>query len=358
MNRTNLHQRVDFTNKNIFVGMDTHQKSWNITLYYEQDYLRNFTQPPSVDSLVKLLRRDYPRANFICGYESGLFGFWIQRQLESAGISCKVLHSADIPQSGKHKTVKRDSIDSKSIAQALAAGLIKPIHVPSIETEQDRNLIRYRDRLQKDITRCKNRIRGLLFQYGIDLTERYSKSWSKNFVKWLLEIEQINGSARIALNYMIEQLQLLKGSLLKVNRNVRLLQASEKYKQSMQLLMSIPGIGPLTAITLITELENIRRFSSFLQLNSFVGLYPMEHSSGENDYKGSITVRKNKFLRGLLIEAAWIAVRHDPALTLVFQEWKCRMTAKRAIVKVARKLLKRVRFVLMNETPYEIGIVK
>jgi transposase len=358
MNSTNLKQTVDFTNKNIFVGMDQHQKSWDITLFCEQDYLRNFNQPPSTESLINLLHRDYPGASYLCGYEAGLFGFWAQRELETAGIKCIVMHAADIPRSNKNKTIKRDSLDSKTIAQALATGMAKPIHVPSIEIEQDRSLIRYRGRLQRDITRIKNRISGLLFQFGIDLTEKYSKSWSKNFVNWLLELDQIKGSARITLNHMIEQLQLLRGLLLKANRSVRMLQASEKYKTLMILLMSVPGIGPLLAITLIVEIENIKRFSTFRQLNSFVGLYPMEYSSGEKDYKGSMTVRQNKFLRGLIIEASWIAVRHDPALTLVFQDWKKRMTKKRAIVKVARKLLKRVRYVWMNDCPYILSIVK
>ena len=83
MNSTNLHQKAEFTGKNIFAGIDVHEKSWNVTLYYEQDYLRTFSQPPSTDSLLNLLRRDYPGANYVCGYESGFTGFWIQRKLEN-----------------------------------------------------------------------------------------------------------------------------------------------------------------------------------------------------------------------------------------------------------------------------------
>ncbi len=353
-----LHQLSEFTGINIYVGMDVHKKSWNISLFYGSDFLRSHTQPASVEALEKLLRREFPGANYMCGYESGFFGFWIQRQLAKKGIACKVLHAADIPQTGKRKTVKRDPIDSKSIGQALAAGMTNAIYIPDIDKEADRSLVRYRERLQKDITRSKNRIKGMLNQYGFIVPEKFEKSWSNKFVQWLKEFDQIKGSIRITIDHMTEQMNLQRGTLLKVNRDIRALQHSEKYKREMALLMSVPGIGPLTAITLLTEIMDINRFNSFRHLNSFVGLYPMEFSSGENEHKGSITIRHNKPLRRLLIEAAWTAVRHDPALTQIFQQWKVRMTAKRAVVKIARKLLSRVRYVWTTGTPYEKGIAK
>jgi len=123
-------------------------------------------------------------------------------------------------------------------------------------------------------------------------------------------------------------------------------------------LTSTPGIGPLSALIILTEIADIHRFSSFRQLNSFVGLYPMEHSSGENVFMGKITTRSNEYLRKIFIEAAWVAVRQDPALMLTFNGWKKRMTPKRAIVKIARKLVNRLRYIWLNETLYEKGIIK
>jgi len=355
---TKLHQLADFSNKQIFVGIDVHKKEWSVTLFYEKNYLRTFRQPSSVDALEKLLRRDYPGAEYLCGYESGFSGFWIQRQLQSRGVNCYVLHAADIPQTNKHKTTKTDSIDSHSIAQSLSAGTVKPIYVPDPETESHRSLLRHRDRLLIDIRRCKNRIRSFLLQLGYDVPEKYEKSWSNKFLNWLKTFDIDLEVARTTLDHMIEQLELIRGSLLNVNKDVRLLQKFDRYSQLMKILLSVPGVGPLTAITLITEIVNIERFGSFRQLNSYVGLYPMEHSSGEHEYKGKITVRHNRYLRKLLVEASWTAIRHDPALLLVFEEWKRRMTAKRAIVKIARKLLNRIRHVWINNTVYTSGIIK
>jgi transposase len=355
---TNLQQFADFTDKKVFVGIDVHKNSWNITLFYENHFLRAFTQPPSVEALNKVLRKDYPGAEYLCGYESGFSGFWIKRHLTEKGINCHVLHAADIPKTNKQKTTKTDTVDSRSIAQALSAGTVSSIYVPDLETESHRSLVRYRKRLQRDICRCKNRIQSLLMQFGYTVPEQFKDSRSKKFIKWLKAVEIDQHILRTTLNHLIEQLEILRGSFLKVNKDIRQLQQSAQYSSLMATLTSVPGIGPLTAITLITEIADIRRFGSFRQLNSFVGLYPMEYSSGEHEYKGKITVRHNVYLRELLVESAWTAIHHDPALLLVFEEWKRRMTAKRAIVKIARKLLSRIRYVWINETTYVKGIVK
>lgn len=353
---TNLRQFSDFADKQVFVGMDVHKKSWSISLFYEDELVKTFNQPPSADALAKFLQREFPGANYVCGYESGFCGFWVQRQLVQRGIDCHVLHAGDIPHTQKRKTAKNDKIDSREIARALSSGMVKSIYIPSHEIESNRLLVRHRDRVQRDIQRCKNRIRGALLQFGYEVPERFSNSWSKKFIEWLKTFDIEQGITRITLNHMIEQLEILRGSFLKVNRDLRLLQESEQYKPLMKLLLTVPGIGPLTAITLITEIADINRFGSFRQLNSFVGIYPMEYSSGEHEYKGSITFRHNRYLRKLLTEAAWIAIRNDPALLLVFKYWEKKMTRKRATIKIARKLLSRIRHVWINETPYIKGI--
>ncbi len=311
-----------------------------------------------IDQLHKMLVAEGLRANYLCGYESGYCGFSIQRKLKQHGIAYQVLHAGDIPQTNKEKLTKRDPVDSKKIGEALSAKKARPIYIPDEESEQDRGLIRYRDRVQKDLTRCKNRIRSILYEFGISLPERFTKGWSNRFIQWLQETEQVIGSTRTTLNYMIEQMEAHRSLLLKVNRGIRALQKSPKYKQRAQYLTSIPGIGPLSAMIILTELIDIRRFGSFRDLNSYVGFYPMEHSTSDKEHKGGIMIRHNKHLRKLLVEDAWVAMRHDPALTLAFNQWSVRMTGKRAIVKIARKLLSRIRYVLINETVYTKGIVK
>ena len=157
---------------------------------------------------------------------------------------------------------------------------------------------------------------------------------------------------------MISQMEFLRKELLSISNAIRKMMREQRYKKNYYLLRSIPGIGPLTAASMLVEIGDINRFDTFCHLNSFIGLMPMEHSSGERDNKSILTVRKHRQLRSDLVESVWTAKRTDPAMALYFQEQIKKKDSKIAIIKIARKLLNRIRFVLINQHPYELGIVK
>ena len=100
------------------------------------------------------------------------------------------------------------------------------------------------------------------------------------------------------------------------------------------------------------------RFNNCDRLNTFVGFAPSTHSSGEKDKNTGITSRKNRFLRYLLIEAAWIAIRKDPVLLMRYAELVKRMPTQQAIIRIAKKLVSRMRFVWLNKQPYTTGTVE
>jgi transposase len=160
------------------------------------------------------------------------------------------------------------------------------------------------------------------------------------------------------LGKMVEQVESQRKEVTLLTKKIQELLMDNSYKEMTPLLLSIPGIGPLTAATLLVEIADIKRFPNFAHLNSFIGFCPGEHSSGEEERKGHIISRHHKILRVLLIEAAWVAVKNDPALTLAFSELKKNMTGKRAITRIARKLLNRIYHVWMKKEGYEKGIVK
>ena len=110
-------------------------------------------------------------------------------------------------------------------------------------------------------------------------------------------------------------------------------------------------------MTLLTEVGDIRRFGNRDQFNAFLGLIPNTYSSGEMERVGSITQRANRRLRAKLTECAWVAVRHDPALTLSFDKLAKRMKKNKAIIRIARKLSNRIRHVLINECEYVAGVL-
>lgn len=350
---------ANFAGQTVFVGMDVHKNSWNLGIYLNDQFIRNVHQKPNPHIMHQYLVNNYPGAYFKAAYEAGKFGFWIQRQLTALKIECLVVNPADIPKSQKDTLNKTDPRDARNLGLRLQAGVLHGIHIPDEQQEADRVLFRHRKRIWRDLTRCKNRIKGMLAFSGIDIPEQYDNaSWSHNFINWLKALDCRQLSRRTALHYMIAQMEYLRKQLLQISNDVRKMMREQRYKTNYYLLRSIPGIGPLTAASILVEIGDVNRFADFYHLNSFVGLLPMEHSSGESTNQSTLTVRKHRQLRSDLVESAWTAKRTDPAMTLFFQEQIKRKDSKIVIIKIARKLLSRIRYVLVNQQPYEIGIVK
>ncbi len=351
--------KANFSGQTVFVGMDIHKKSWNLGIYLNDLFIRNVHQSPNPQVMVDYLRKNFPQASYKATYEAGKFGFWIQRQLTTLGVECLVVNPADIPRSQKDTLNKSDPRDARNLGLRLQSGVLRGIHIPDEQQEADRILFRQRKKLWSDLNRCKNRIKGLLAFSGIDIPEQYdTASWSHNFINWLRALDCKQISRRTALDYMINQMDFLRKELLSISNAIRKMMREQRYKKNYYLLRSIPGIGPLTAASLLVEIGDVHRFETFYHLNSFVGLMPMEHSSGETESKGSLTVRKHRQLRSDLVESAWVAKRVDPAMALYFQEQIKRKECRTVIIKIARKLLNRIRYVLVNQQPYEIGVVK
>jgi len=356
---TKLNQKVDFTNKTIQLGMDVHLNKWNVAIFLQGEYIRTIQQPSEPAALLSHLHSQYPGANYVAAYEAGFCGFWIQRQLTQLGINCIVVNAADVPQTSKGRLAKNDTNDARRIGEALCGGLLKPVFVPDTTLEADRTLVRYRHRLQEDITRCKVRIKCFLHFTGIDLPDEViSKYWSAKYIEWLKNIELPEPTARQTLDFMIDEVEALRPQLLKVMRGIRSLLSNERYSQTAKYIKSVCGIGPITAVTLLTEVGDIKRFATFNKFNSFIGLCPSEFSSGETIRHGHMTTRHHYILRSLLIEVAWVAIKADPAMSLAYNTLKTRIGGKRAIIRIARKLLNRIYYCWKRERIYEKGIVQ
>ncbi len=353
-----VNQKLDFSGHTIYVGIDVHLKSWNISVYMDNQYLRSFNQPPSVEALQSFLFNSYPGATFSCAYESGFCGYWIQRELIQNNINCIVVNAADIPQTDKGIKNKTDKNDSRRIAQGLQAGMLQPNHIPDAELEADRQLVRCNERFNSDLTRAKNRIKGLLYQLGISLPENFAKcNWSNYFIQWLNQLELKDISATLALRHQVLMAEIIRRQKLAVLKDIRNLLKKHRYAAIANCLLTIPGIGAITAASLVTEIDDMKRFSTFERLNSFVGSYPSQFSTGENIHQGNLTGRKHRRLRSLLVEAAWIVIRTDPAMTKAYADLKMRMGGKRAIVRITRKLLSKIRSVWINKIEYQKGVI-
>ena len=352
---THKFKQLDFSNQDIYLGIDVHKKQWNVTILLQDIAHKTFSQPPDTEKLYNYLSKNFPGGNYHSAYEAGFCGFWPHRQLKSLGIDSIVVNPSDIPTNDKERKQKEDKRDSRKLAKTLRSGDLEAIHVPESKTEHDRHLIRFRATLVKEHIRFKNRIKSILYYYGVAIPEEFSgskKHWSKNFINWLRTIRLEEESVNYVIEGLTDQCEHLREKILDITRVIRKLARSGYYNENVDLLISIPGIGLLTAMTLLTELEDINRFENLDHLISYVGLIPTTNSTSDNERIGDITPRRNKSLRNLLIESAWVAVRSDPALMMKFNELCKRMKTNRAIIIIAKKLLNRIRYVLKNKKKY------
>jgi len=351
-------KQLDFSGQNIFVGMDVHKNSWKICIRNEEMELRTFSQQPSVKTLSNHLKENYPSATYKVVYEAGFCGFGYQREFTAVGIDCIIVHPADVPTSDKDKHRKSDTVDCRKLSKTLCNGDLTGIFIPGVEQQDDRGIIRVYQQMVKDQTRFKNRIKGWLAFQGIIIPdEDVYKHWSNNFIGWLKAVP-LTPSARISLDILIQGYLQVRAMVLTATKQVRVLSQQERYLKMIKLIRSVPGIGEITALLIITEIGDIARFQTLDQLCDYTGFVPTIHGSGDKETVLGLTHRGHHQMREKLIEASWTAVRLDPAMTMAFNEYCKRMKKNRAIIKIAKKLLNRIRYVLKNQKEYVTAVVQ
>lgn len=350
--------KLDFSGHNIYVGIDVHKKTWSVYIVSDAVEHGAFTQLPDPQKLSAYLKKHFPGATYYSVYEAGFCGFWIHDALVRAGINNIVVNAADIPTTNKEKTQKRDKIDCRKLARSLRNNQLRPIYTPSPDLLEERMLVRARYKFIHNRTRCKCRIKAALNYHGITIPDDLATAkWSAKLKTWLKHAPMKYDYGLAALNLYLQELDGLEALIKENTKQITLLSNSEKYKNNVQLLCSIPGIGIIVAMTILTELGDISRFLTLDQLNSYIGLIPNVHASGDTEKVGRLTHRGKDILKCQLLESAWIAIRKDPALMLYYQELIKRMKPSKAIIRVTRKLINRIRYVLTQQQPYELGVV-
>ena len=342
----------DYSGMDVYVGIDVHKKSWEAHFVLDTINKKKVRfERPLVKNFVNYAKRKYPGANFICAYEAGFSGFWTKRSLEQHGFKVMVVNPADIPTSSKDRVYKSDSRDCRKIASALRSQELEAIHCPTVVEERDRALFRTRSQVAKMERKCKNKIKSLLLYLGIDIPEELeTPNWSNKFKAWLKQISETHNL--LSLQHQISTLEAVRVEHAKILKNLRVLSKTDRHKEICQILQSAPGVGKLTSIRFKLEIIDMHRFSNVDKLLSYLGLVPTTNHSGESNRIGKMTKRGRTELRRALIESAWVAIRYDDGLRTYYEECKRVKSANKAIVKVAVKLTKRLRYMWIHKVKY------
>lgn len=183
------------------------------------------------------------------------------------------------------------------------------------------------------------------------------ETWSGKYVKALEKI-QCSGALRAALDLAIGQYKQIRSLLKEATMVLKKMAEQERFVRIQKYIQSVDGIGLINGMVIQTEIQDIKRFKTLDRLCDYAGFVPDIRSSNDRTRVKGITKRCNQFLREAIIESSWVLIRKDPAMLMKYNTYCRRMKENKAIIRIAKHLLARIRFVWTNEKEYVRGLVE
>jgi transposase len=335
----------------IFMGIDVHKKTLSISLVHQSILVGQFSISYDTEVLKNLLKR-YAEFKIFSVYEAGFSGYHLHFFLESINIHSIITPPNKMPVVIGDR-VKTDKKDSRMLAVLLSKEMLKNIHIPNEEQLNNRLFLRTREQLKRKRVSTINQIKLLLLQFNIKEFKTGLRFSDLEKIKNMPIADEVKSNIEVQfkiLELMTSQISFLEEQTIS--------KIKDDKRKIYDLLLSIPGMGKITAATLLWEIGDWNRFDNKKKIAAYLGLTPREYSSGESIKRGRITGQGNQQIRSLLIECAWILIRKDPAMELVFKRLMGQTkNKKKAIVGIARKLIVRIHAMIMRNEKYQIGLI-
>ena len=295
-----------------FVGIDAHKKDLFIAMLSGDQstpvtwQLAN--EPNAVRRLVRKLEREAPGPVRAC-YEAGPCGYALQRQMTTTRVSCQVIAPALVPRKPGER-VKTNRRDARKLVELLRAGLLTEVRPPTPEEEAVRDLCRARDDARTDLQRCRHRLGKLLLRRGLHYSGR---NWTRAHRQWMASLTWTHAAERVVVEDYLLAIDQVAARLSELDVRLTAIAQTDPYREPVAWLRCFRGIDTLTAILILAELHDFRRFQAPRALMAYLGLVPGEDSTGEKHRRGPITRTGNSVVRRLLVETAW-HYQHRPAV--------------------------------------------
>jgi len=347
-------------NEKVFVGLEDSKKTWVLCVRSGGIIVHETSMPAEYEVLRSYFHNKFPECQIRVMYEAGFRGFELHDQLVAGGWECVVTPPHTVTEE-KCQRKKNDRADCRRLAKNLENGDYHSCFIPDKELREDRQISRTCGQVQADITRVCSRIRRMLEFHGLDSGLPAGRWSGAAYIRLREQLgkTEMSDSLRFSFEVMFRELENLRQLKKELLLQLRRLARSDRYRGSVELLKSAPGIGVLTAIRLALEWGDVSRFGRKEEFASFLGLVPSDYSSGEQERRGHITKQGNRSVRRWLVESSWVAIRYDPVLLDKFRRVlrNCG-SKKKAIVAVARKLALRLRRALLSGESYVAGVVE
>lgn len=316
-----------------YIGFDIHKK---VIVYCVKDVAGGVIDRGSIESTrgglgqwVSSLKHPW-----IGAMEATLFTGWIYDFLKPHAVELKVANPLMLKAISASKK-KNDRDDAEKIADLLRCNLLPECYMASQEIRELRRVLRYRSLMVREAVKMKNKTAGLLMEVGAQYNKKRLHT-KKYFSELLDSLEDVPESVRNMLKLSRSNLEMFE---VVQKRLVRELRKNERIKDRVERLMTIAGVGEITALTWVLEIGDPMRFHSIRQAISYCGLCSAQRESAGKEKRGPISKQRNKHLQTILIEAAKLAPRKNPELAEVNIRETEKGNHNRATLAVARKLV-------------------
>ena len=306
-NRDYRIQRRPLMGSIVYVGLDVHKESITACSYtIESDEIKYQQKMPGdykmVMRYVEQISKHYPSdTEYIMGYEAGSLGYTLYHELTNEGNKCIILAPTTMAITNTNR-VKTDKRDAGNVARCLAFRTYSEVYVPTAEDNAVKEYIRMRDDQKKMLKGNKQQILSLVLRHG-QRFEGGKTYWTQAHVKWLRAIK-MDGVVQEALDEYLITYTYLTEKIARLDKRIEELATDEKYDEKVKKLSCLIGVKAHTALSMVVEVGDFKRFSRAEKFASYLGLVPSENSSGESRNRYGITKAGNNHLRRLLVESA------------------------------------------------------
>ena len=334
-----------------YVGIDAHKKDLFIAVLRGEEKApvtwQVANEPQAVRRLVRKLERD-GRGPVRVFYEAGPCGYALQRQLTTARVSCDVVAPALIPRKPGDR-VKTNRRDARKLVELGRAGLLTTVQPPTPDDEAVRDLARARDDAREDLQRCRHRLSKLLLRRGLHYAER---NWTRAYRQWINGLDWPHAAERAVVEDYLLAIDHTEARVLALDARLAEIAATAPYREAVGWLRCFRGIDTLTAMLILAEIHDFRRFASAPAFMAYLGLVPGEDSSGEKHRRGRITRTGNALVRRLLVETAW-HYQHRPSVGVALKRRRTGQPARVIAIadKAQHRLCRRFRKLAAEHKP-------
>lgn len=294
-------------NTTVYVGMDVHKESFTLCAYTLEKEKGSYSRRTPADykevlKYLEFLHTVYGNdAIFVCGYEAGCLGYTLYHQLTDHHVDCVILAPTTMLEQRGKKRIKTDKRDAEIIGKCLAQHNYSPVHVPTASDEEVKEFLRMRDDHKLALKKVKQQILAFCLRHNYRFDG--NSHWTAAHINWLKSLTPEALYKEILDEYLLTY-TILSDKLERLDKRIEELAAKDEYKEAVRKLCCFIGVKTHTALSVIVEVGDFKRFASAEKFASYIGLVPGEASSGDGQRRLGITKAGNRHVRMLLTEAS------------------------------------------------------